>query len=75
MTNYCNHRLPADAAKCAICNQDDTLLFCPSCLGSEENSSWGGEVVPGNCMNCGHGPPVSLPRWASYSESCTETSG
>lgn len=43
----------------------EVINFCPSCFASTDNSSWGGEVFVGGCTNCGHGPPISMPRWAA----------
>jgi hypothetical protein len=44
--------------------REEIIDFCPSCFGSTDNSSWGSEVFPDYCTNCGHGPPIKLPRWA-----------
>ena len=40
------------------------IAFCPSCMASGDNSSWGGGIDLSHCDNCGHGPPIQIPRWA-----------
>jgi hypothetical protein len=40
-------------------------LFCTRCFASEDNSSWGGEVIQSRCFNCGAGGfVIEIPTWA-----------
>lgn len=40
------------------------ISFCPSCLGSSDDSSWGELVTEGYCCNCGNASTIMIPRWA-----------
>lgn len=40
------------------------IPFCPGCLGSIDDSSWGELVAEGYCCNCGNASTIMIPRWA-----------
>jgi hypothetical protein len=46
-------------------DRKESILFCPRCFASGDDSSWGDPVVDGHCFNCGAGgSSISIPRWA-----------
>jgi len=46
-------------------NKESINLFCTLCFASDSNSSWGSEVIPGRCFNCGAGGfVIEIPEWA-----------
>jgi hypothetical protein len=48
-----------------MANKKSLNLFCTRCFASEDNSSWGGEVIPSRCFNCGAGGfVIEIPKWA-----------
>jgi hypothetical protein len=40
------------------------IPFCPACLGSGDDSSWGELISEGYCCNCGNASTIMIPRWA-----------
>lgn len=42
----------------------NVITFCPRCLGSENDSSWGESVDKNYCYNCGSPSTIDIPEWA-----------
>ena len=48
-----------------LAHRKELILFCEMCFASSDDSSWGGELVQGYCMNCGAGgTSLQIPRYS-----------